>query len=77
MNDTTEDESYVHKESYLWGLEIGLGTALGCKSREEIQRTHDLVKANRERKPGPGEVEYQSWIAEMEMQSWNCKEQPS
>ena len=72
-NDDQGTFTKSEREWYRWGLEIGLQTALCCKSREEIQRSLDLVKG-KGRRPRDGTAEYQSWLVELEMQRWERDE---
>ena len=70
MSEPTTDEGYLHKPSYLWGLEIGLGTALHCRDKQEIRDTIATVTRHKTPRPADGEPEWQSWMIELEMQSW-------
>lgn len=68
----SEDADHLHNSSYFWGLEIGLQTALCCKSREDIQECLNKVQVAAKRRPKSpaGEAEWRSWMIELEMQSW-------
>lgn len=73
MPETTADASYVHEESYFLGLEIGLSTAMCCKDDAQMEECLEKIK-NRdkpnEHRPVDGEAEWQSWMIEMELLSW-------
>jgi hypothetical protein len=53
-----DDPGHLHAESYLWGLEIGLQTALCCRDRRQIEdslarviRQRKAAEARRQRSP--------------------------
>jgi hypothetical protein len=69
-----DDEYHFHEPSYRWGLEIGLGTALHCRDKQEIADTLATVTRPKNPKPVNGEPEWQSWMVELEMQSWRTSD---